>query len=185
MTPTPSYVAVVPAYNEASTIAHVIRALHDRAPEFDVLVVDDGSTDETASAARRAGARVLRLPFNLGIGGAVQAGFVFAREQAYDYMAQVDADGQHEPAELGNLIRGMSMEPEVDMVCGSRFLTRDNQYPAPLSRRTGIHIFAALLSRMVEGGSAIQLRDSGSTTGGPSNSLQGTIPTTIRRWKRC
>jgi glycosyltransferase involved in cell wall biosynthesis len=151
MSPTPSYLAVVPAYNEASTIADVIQALHERAPRFHVLVVDDGSTDSTASAAMLAGARVLRLPFNLGIGGAVQAGFVYARDEAYDYMAQVDADGQHEPAELRKLIQAMGEEPEVDMVCGSRFLTQDYRYPAPISRRTGIHVFAALLSRIVEG----------------------------------
>ena len=95
-----SYLAVVPAYNESDTVAAVIEALRERAPRFDVLVVDDGSTDDTAALARLAGARVLRLPFNVGIGGAVQAGFVYAQEHGYDFMAQVDGVGQHEPAEL-------------------------------------------------------------------------------------
>jgi glycosyltransferase involved in cell wall biosynthesis len=147
----PSYLAVVPAYNESSTVLGVINAIRERAPQFDVLVVDDGSTDDTAAMASLGDARVLKLPFNLGIGGAVQAGFVFARDHGYDYMAQVDGDGQHEPTELECLVEAMNGSPRVDMVCGSRFLTQDYRYPAPISRRTGIHVFAALLSRIVEG----------------------------------
>jgi glycosyltransferase involved in cell wall biosynthesis len=143
-----SYLAVVPAYNESATIVPVIEALRDNAPRFDVLVVDDGSTDDTAGLARMAGVRVLSLPFNLGIGGSVQAGFVFARSHGYDYLAQVDADGQHDTAELPRLVAAMD-RGDVDMVCGSRFLTDDFHYPAPISRRTGIHIFAFLLSRIV------------------------------------
>jgi glycosyltransferase involved in cell wall biosynthesis len=144
-----SYLAIIPAYNETSTLADVLIALDQRAPDFDALVVDDGSTDATAEVARRHGARVLRVPFNLGIGGAVQTGFVYALENGYDYVAQVDADGQHDPGEL-ELLRAVMDEPgQVDMVCGSRFLTSDYRYPAPISRRTGIHIFAFLLSRIV------------------------------------
>jgi glycosyltransferase involved in cell wall biosynthesis len=141
--------AVVPAYNEAETVAAVVRAIHDTVPDFDVLVVDDGSTDRTAELAERAGARVLRLPFNLGIGGAVQAGFTFARDNGYRLMVQVDADGQHDPGEVRRLIEAMEADPTVDMVCGSRFLTSDYRYPAPVSRRTGIHIFAFMLSRIL------------------------------------
>lgn len=143
-----AYLAVVPAYNEEATVAAVIEALHRNAPTFDVLVVDDGSTDATADRARAAGARVVRLPFNLGIGGAVQAGFVFAQENGYAFMAQVDGDGQHDPAELQRLVEGAEVSG-VDMVCGSRFLSSDYRYPAPISRRTGIHLFAFLLSRFV------------------------------------
>jgi glycosyltransferase involved in cell wall biosynthesis len=146
-----TYLAVIPAYNESMTIAGVIEALCERAPEFDLLVVDDGSTDETADIAGLVGARVLKLPFNVGIGGAVQAGFVYAREHRYDFMAQVDGDGQHEPAELETLVAAMNNSPGADMICGSRFLTDDYRYPAPVSRRTGIHLFAALLSRIVDG----------------------------------
>ncbi len=145
-----SYLAVVPAYNESATIVSVIESLRDNAPRFDVLVVDDGSTDDTAGLARMAGARVVSLPFNLGIGGSVQAGFEFARAQNYDYLAQVDGDGQHDAAELRRLVAAMD-GGDVDMVCGSRFLTDDYHYPAPISRRTGIHIFAFLLSRIVNG----------------------------------
>jgi glycosyltransferase involved in cell wall biosynthesis len=144
----PLYLAVVPAYNEAATIAAVVEALHRCAPAFDTLVVDDGSTDDTPELAVRAGATVVRLPFNLGIGGAVQTGFVYARERGYDFLAQVDGDGQHDSTELVRLIAAMQ-EQAVDMVCGSRFLNDEHRYPAPISRRTGIHIFAFLLSRIV------------------------------------
>jgi glycosyltransferase involved in cell wall biosynthesis len=140
--------AVIPAYNEAATILDVVQTLRREVPGFDVLVVDDGSTDQTGALARAAGARVVRPAFNLGIGGAVQAGFTFALENGYERMVQVDADGQHLPEEIRHLAATMDEHPEVDMVCGSRFIT-DTGYPAPISRRTGIHIFAFLLSRFV------------------------------------
>jgi glycosyltransferase involved in cell wall biosynthesis len=141
--------AVVPAYNEAATVGSVVGALHRDAPEWDVLVVDDGSTDDTARIAAAAGARVVSLPFNLGIGGAVQAGFRYAREENYDLMIQVDGDGQHVPAEIPRLLEARAADARLDMVCGSRFLSADHRYPAPISRRTGIHLFAFLLSRIV------------------------------------
>jgi glycosyltransferase involved in cell wall biosynthesis len=141
--------AVVPAYNEAATVGTVVGALHRDAPDWDVLVIDDGSTDDTAKVAARAGARVLSMPFNLGIGGAVQAGFRYAREEDYDLMVQVDGDGQHVASEIPALVRARAEEPRLDMVCGSRFLSADYRYPALISRRTGIHLFAFLLSRIV------------------------------------
>jgi glycosyltransferase involved in cell wall biosynthesis len=143
-----SYLAVVPAYNESATIVEVVESLRQNAPYFDTLVVDDGSTDNTSVLAYDAGAKVLRLPFNVGIGGAVQTGFVYARDHGYDFLAQIDGDGQHDSVELARLIAAMR-EEDVDVVCGSRFLTDDYRYPAPLSRRTGIHIFAFLLSLIV------------------------------------
>jgi glycosyltransferase involved in cell wall biosynthesis len=142
--------AVVPAYNEAGSVAKVIAALHEQAPEFDVIVIDDGSTDGTAAQARASGAPVVTMPFNLGIGGAVQTGFVYAREHGYDYMAQVDGDGQHEPSELAALVRAMNDDPTVDMVCGSRFVsTATTSYAAPRSRRAGIRVFAFMLSKIL------------------------------------
>jgi glycosyltransferase involved in cell wall biosynthesis len=130
------------------TIRNVLRSLRDHSPHFDVLVVDDGSTDATRKIAEAGGARVIPHPFNLGIGGAVQSGFLFALRNGYDYMVQVDADGQHDPAEILKLVEAMHEEPRLDMVCGSRFL-EDLEYEGPISRRTGIHIFAFILSRIV------------------------------------
>jgi glycosyltransferase involved in cell wall biosynthesis len=144
-----SCLAVVPAFNESTTIVDVVAGLRAYAPEFDVLVLDDGSTDDTFDRARAAGARVVRLPFNLGIGGTVQAGFVHALEHGYDRMVQVDGDGQHDPREIAKLMAEMDRHPEVDVVAGSRFIGSDHRYPAPISRRTGIHIFAFFLRRVV------------------------------------
>jgi len=139
----------VPAYNEQASVAHVVGSLREHAPEFDVLVIDDGSTDRTRQIAESTGASVLRLPYNLGIGGAVQAGFTYALEEGYDRMVQVDGDGQHDPLEITRLMDTMAEDRTIDVVCGSRFLTADNHYPAPISRRTGIHIFAFILSRIM------------------------------------
>src|SRR4051812_39493062 len=143
-----SCLAVVPAYNEEATVGHVVRALRRQRPSLDVLVVDDGSTDATAESAADSGAAVVRLPYNVGIGGAVQTGFVYALERGYDRMVQVDGDGQHDPREIRTLEAAMGADPELDMACGSRFLPEDMRSPAPISRRTGIHIFAFLLSRI-------------------------------------
>jgi glycosyltransferase involved in cell wall biosynthesis len=142
------HLVVIPAFNEAATVASVVRAVHAKAPWCDVIVVNDGSSDATTTEARAAGANVLEMPFNLGIGGAVQAGFVFAKENGYRWMVQVDGDGQHEPAEIATLRAVMEEDPSVDVVCGSRFLEPGHYLP-PVSRRTGIHVFAFLLSRIV------------------------------------
>jgi glycosyltransferase involved in cell wall biosynthesis len=143
-----SCLAVVPAYNEARTVGRVVRSLRENAPAFDVLVIDDGSTDATCREATAAGARVVRHPFNLGIGGAVQSGFRFAMENGYDYMIQVDGDGQHDPCEIDKLVERMEADPTLDVACGSRFV-EDLQYVGPVSRRAGIHVFAFILSRFV------------------------------------
>jgi glycosyltransferase involved in cell wall biosynthesis len=143
-----SCLAVVPAYNEEATVASVVGAIRRKTPQLDVLVIDDGSTDSTAERAEDAGAPVLRMPFNLGIGGAVQAGFKYADEHGYDYMVQVDGDGQHDPAELAKLFDAMQSPERADMICGTRFAT-ETGYMAPISRRTGIHLFAFLLSRLL------------------------------------
>ena len=142
------HLAVIPAYNESATVSRIVQGVHQRAPFFDVVVVNDGSTDDTGALAHAAGADVLELPFNLGIGGAVQAGFVYAKENGYRYMTQVDGDGQHEPEEISTLLEAMAADPSLDVVCGSRFLV-PGEYLAPVSRRTGIHLFAFLLSRIV------------------------------------
>jgi glycosyltransferase involved in cell wall biosynthesis len=91
----------------------------------------------------------VRLPYNLGIGGAVQTGFRHALEEGYDLMIQVDGDGQHDPREIARLLEARKDDRSLDMICGSRFISADYRYPAPVSRRTGIHLFAFLLSRIV------------------------------------
>src|SRR4051812_38018588 len=132
MISTCSYLAVVPAYNEEGTIARVVTSIHEQAPGFDVVVIDDGSTDATADEAERVGAKVVRHPFNLGIGGAVQSGFTYALEHGYDRLVQIDGDGQHDPGELSKLIEAMDENRSIDMVCGSRFMTAPSHYLAPI-----------------------------------------------------
>jgi glycosyltransferase involved in cell wall biosynthesis len=109
---------VVPAWNEEATVADTIAALTVRHPDYDVLVVDDGSTDATAAKAAAAGALVCQLPFNLGVGGAMRAGYRYALRHEYDVAAQVDADGQHDPDFLPAMISRLD---EADIVIGARF----------------------------------------------------------------
>jgi hypothetical protein len=142
--------AIVPAYNEAGAIAGTVAEIRRHAPGFDVVVVDDGSTDGTADIARRAGARVLQLPFNVGIGGAVQAGYAFAAENGYQVAVQVDGDGQHDPRCLPVMLEHLRSRPELNMVTGSRFLAADGHgYRSSASRRLGIRIFGRILSLVV------------------------------------
>jgi hypothetical protein len=138
-------VAVVPAYDEADSIAAVVHELHAFDPELDVVVVDDGSSDATAATAVAAGAAVVRLPFNLGIGAAVQTGFRYALEQGYDTAVRLDGDGQHDPAELPKLLEPLARD-EADVVTGSRFRDTEGGYRPPLARRLGITWFARLVS---------------------------------------
>ncbi|MGZ4279105.1 MAG: glycosyltransferase family 2 protein, partial [Solirubrobacteraceae bacterium] len=119
------HLAIVPAYNEAGGIADTVADLRANAPGFDVLVVDDGSTDDTAAIAGRAGATVLRMPFNLGIGGAVQAGYLYALEHDYQVAVQVDGDGQHDASLVGDLLAHLRANPGLNLVTGSRFLEVD------------------------------------------------------------
>src|SRR5689334_6709425 len=140
-------IAIVPALNEERSIAAVIAEIRAADPEFDVVVVDDGSTDRTAARAAEQGARVLTLPFNLGIGGAVQTGLQYAREHDFAIAVQVDADGQHDPSQLAHLLAPI-VAGDADVVVGSRFLGERN-YEAPFVRRVGIKVFAAIISAVV------------------------------------
>ncbi len=138
---------IVPAYNEEASLPGVVRDLREGVPAADVLVVNDGSRDATARVARKLGVMVLDLPFNLGIGGAVQAGFLYAERNAYDIAVQFDGDGQHLAGEINKLL-GPLMAMQADLVVGSRFLTVGG-YKAPVFRKLGIGIFSFVLSRIL------------------------------------
>ena len=139
--------AIVPAYNEAGAIAGTIGDIRTHAADFDIVVVDDGSTDRTAHVARAAGVDVIRLPFNLGIGGAMQAGYQYALERGYDVAVQVDGDGQHDARHIKDLLGYLRSQPDMNMVTGSRFLSRDGDgYRSSAYRRLGIRLFAGVLS---------------------------------------
>jgi glycosyltransferase involved in cell wall biosynthesis len=139
--------AIVPAYNEEAAVADVIREIRRAEAEIDILVIDDGSSDATAEVAHAAGARVARLPFNLGIGGAVQTGFRVAWDEGYDVAIQIDGDGQHPPEELPRLLSPLA-EGRADYVIGSRF-AQPSDYQAPRTRRSGILLLSWLVSRIV------------------------------------
>jgi glycosyltransferase involved in cell wall biosynthesis len=137
----------MPAYNEERSLPRVIAEIRDFDPHLEIVVVDDGSTDRTAQVAEAAGARVLKLPFNVGIGGAVQTGYQFALENGFDVAVQVDGDGQHDPREIPRLLEPL-LEDRADMVVGSRFAPGGGYRGTPL-RRVGIHLFAAIVSLLV------------------------------------
>jgi glycosyltransferase involved in cell wall biosynthesis len=148
------HLAIVPAYNESGAIASTVADIYEHAPGFDVLVVDDGSTDATSSVAKAAGAKVLRHPFNLGIGGAVQSGYQYALEQDYDIAIQVDGDGQHDARHIPELLAELRARPGLNLITGSRFLGEDaangDGYRSSASRRMGIRLFARILSIVVK-----------------------------------
>src|SRR5205085_9425147 len=109
---------IMPAWNEAEAIADVITEVKGELPGVDILVVDDGSADNTADTAASAGAVVAKLPYNLGVGGAMRTGYRYARDHGYDVAIQVDADGQHDPRYVPKLVDALD---EHDMVIGARF----------------------------------------------------------------
>jgi glycosyltransferase involved in cell wall biosynthesis len=138
---------IVPSYNEAASVTAVIEEIRAFDPGFEIVVVDDGSKDDTARVARAAGARVLRLPFNVGIGGAVQTGHQYARDHGFDLAIQIDGDGQHDPREVPKLLEPI-VSGHADLVVGTRFIG-ESGYRPPRSRRLGIVILAAVVSLIV------------------------------------
>ena len=136
---------ILPALNEGPNIAAVVQGIRAQLPAADVLVINDGSLDNTVQQARAAAAMVLSLPYNVGIGAAVQTGFKFAAAHNYDVVVRSDGDGQHAPASIRRLLASLQAD-EADVVIGSRFLDEQGDYGTPAARRLGISILAKLLS---------------------------------------
>ena len=137
---------IVPAYNEEGSIAPVVENIRRHVTKADILVVDDGSQDRTARKARESGAMVISLPYNMGIGGAVQSGFLFAKEKGYNFAVQVDGDGQHPSSEIPRLLE--ALDNGVDMAIGSRFV-QPTGYRPTFTRSLGIKVFSFLVSLIV------------------------------------
>ena len=137
-------IAIIPAFNEEDAIGEVVDEVLAFDSTFDVLVIDDASHDDTRERARQHGARVVGLPFNLGIGGAVQTGFRYARNHGYELAIRIDGDGQHDPAELGPLLDAV-MAGRADICVGSRFVGGDG-YRSSAVRRVGIRVLARTVS---------------------------------------
>lgn len=139
-----SVLVVIPALNEEESVADVVRDVHLGIPSALCLVVDDGSSDRTGERARAAGAAVLTLPYNLGVGGAMRAGFRFARTNGFSIVVQVDADGQHDPAAIRQLIEGLA---NADLMIGARF-AGVGDYGVRGPRRWAMRALASLMSRV-------------------------------------
>jgi glycosyltransferase involved in cell wall biosynthesis len=135
---------IIPAFNEEASIGTVVSSIRQNVPEAEILVINDGSTDKTSEKASLAGADVAELPFNLGIGGAMQTGYLYASENSYDIAVQVDADGQHDPRYIKALMQPV-IRGEADMCIGSRYMDKTN-YKSSFSRRAGMIFFSALVS---------------------------------------
>ena len=134
---------IIPAYNESGNIEKTIRMIEEHTPEFDYVIINDCSTDNTLEICRANNFNVVDLPVNLGIGGAVQTGYLYAQEYGYNYAVQIDGDGQHNPEFLKSMIDTIRRD-EVDMVIGSRFINREG-FQSSLARRVGITFFEKLI----------------------------------------
>ncbi len=135
---------IVPAWNESSNVGHTVKEIRGADVRYDVVVVDDGSSDSTADIARAAGAEVLVLPFNLGVGGAMRTGFTFAQRRGYPRAIQVDADGQHNPEHIAEVLRGLD---SADISIGARF-AEVGDYAVRGPRRWAMVFLAAVVSRV-------------------------------------
>ena len=135
---------IIPAFNEEGSIGSLIDELHQHVPDLDLILINDGSTDETAFIARSKNISVLDLPCNLGVGDAVQAGFKYAHEKRYDLVVRIDADGQHPPSEIPKLIAAITAR-NVDLVVGSRYI-EDTTYANTPMRALGIKLLSFFLS---------------------------------------
>lgn len=133
---------IIPAYNEAENIEKVINNLVNHYPQYDYVIVNDGSIDATEKICLKNRYQVLNLPINMGIGGAVQTGYCYARDNDYDMAVQIDGDGQHDVAYLGDMLK-MIESGEADMVIGSRFVQKEG-FQSSGPRRIGIKLLSTL-----------------------------------------
>jgi glycosyltransferase involved in cell wall biosynthesis len=137
-------VVLIPAFNEGRQIAGVVDRVRSAAPDCDIVVVNDGSRDDTAAAAAAVGATVVSHPFNMGYGVTIQTGYKYAAAHGYDFLVQIDGDGQHDPACIPRLLAPV-MAGETDFAIGSRFL-KEKSYDPSLVRRFGMVLFRGLVS---------------------------------------
>lgn len=139
---------IIPAYNESESIESTVRDIMENAPDFDYVVINDCSKDNTKEICEANGFNIVNLPINLGIGGAVQTGYKYAMEYGYDIAVQVDGDGQHDPAFLKQMAEIIEKE-DLDMVIGSRFIDKEG-FQSSFMRRVGIKYFTVLI-KMITG----------------------------------
>lgn len=133
---------IIPAYNEAENIGKVVNNLIKNYPQYDYIIINDGSTDETEEICKKNQYQVLNLPINLGIGGAVQTGYCYARDNCYDAAVQIDGDGQHDVSYLADMIKLLE-DGKRDVVIGSRFIEKQG-FQSSQVRRIGINFLSAL-----------------------------------------
>lgn len=136
--------AIVPAFNEQDSIYHVIKLIKKYASFIDILVINDGSTDKTADEVTKTSASLINLPWNIGIGGAVQTGYLYALKNNYDIAIQIDGDGQHQPRYIPQMLQRL-IDQEADIVIGSRYIKK-TQYQSGKTRRIGSLFFSKMVS---------------------------------------
>jgi glycosyltransferase involved in cell wall biosynthesis len=134
------YLIIIPAYNEEKALPRVLVELAEHEPDADILVVDDCSTDRTAEVARKGGAGIMRLPFNLGVGGALRAGFRWAIQNGYERAIQFDGDGQHDARQIPAL--KAALDQGAELVIGSRFARSDSHYEVSRVRRGAMNFLS-------------------------------------------
>lgn len=139
---------IIPAYNESENIEKTITAIKEFAPDFDYVIINDCSTDQTKEICERNGFNTVNLPINLGIGGAVQTGYRYGYEEGYDIAVQVDGDGQHDPKFLETMAEYME-SGNLDMVIGSRFINKEG-FQSSGARRLGIKYFTILIQMLTK-----------------------------------
>ncbi len=138
---------IIPAYNEEGSVGKVVEEVRQHFPQGDILLVNDGSVDLTSEKARVKGALVLDLPFNLGIGGTMQAGYKYACEKGYDIAVRIDGDGQHDPKDIPKLLE-CQVKENLDVMVGSRFIGHSD-YRGSVMRRAGISVLSKVISVII------------------------------------